>query len=558
MAGGKLSPRQKMINMMYLVLLALLAMNVSKEILDAFDTLKLKLQNSANNASAAQIDFIKNMEAAIDDEVKNQGKTSNVGLKDTLSDISGQSGKVIALINQHITQMEEFAGKDPETGEYTRKDELEKNYQYWMGSGGKDLENGGRGAGEAFALRNTMNDYFQYLKKLYDSQVKDPKDRMDAKRLDDKEGIDGKVKSWEKFTFDGPVVGNLAILEALKMDVYEEQKKLLDLLNTRLGVATFKVDKVIPVNAPTATIVPSGLNFETRLYVAMSSSTIQPQFSSASGSIKPGDNPNYATLTIPANGGLLKGGKKEAQQSYKATIRVPKATGGFEDLPVEGAFTVRKPVISITSAAVQNLYRSCANDVNIDVPALGDFYNPKVTASSSQVIPSKKNKTTYRIIPTGKQCIVGVSNIMNGKTTKIGDVKYKVINPPKPSVDMAVNGKRTSGATPVSKNSRVQIKVVPDPEFRSALPDDAKYGVTSVDVLAGLSLGPPTKVNTVRGGLCHAKPINVSLGAKVRSAPPNTKVYIRINEIYRRNFQNKNLPDKRFSEAERMLSIVVK
>ncbi len=113
-------------------------------------------------------------------------------------------------------------------------------------------------------------------------------------------------------------------------------------------------------------------------------------------------------------------------------LRVPKATGGFEDLPVEGAFTVRKPVISITSAAVQNLYRSCANDVNIDVPALGDFYNPKVSASSSQVIPSKKNKTTYRIIPTGKQCIVGVSNIMNGKTTKIGDVKYKVINPPKP------------------------------------------------------------------------------------------------------------------------------
>ncbi len=123
---------------------------------------------------------------------------------------------------------------------------------------------------------------------------------------------------------------------------------------------------------------------------------------------------------------------------------------------------------------------------------------------------------------------------------------------------MSFNGKRTSGATPVSKYSRVQIKVVPDPEFKAALPDDAKYGVTSVDVLAGLSLGPPTKVNAVKGGLCHSKPINVSLGAKVRSAPPNTKVYIRINEIYRKNFQNKNLPDKRFSEAERMLSIVVK
>ena len=36
MAGAKLSPRQKMINMMYLVLTALLALNVSREVMDAF------------------------------------------------------------------------------------------------------------------------------------------------------------------------------------------------------------------------------------------------------------------------------------------------------------------------------------------------------------------------------------------------------------------------------------------------------------------------------------------------------------------------------------------
>ena len=36
MAGGNLSPRQKMINMMYLVLTALLALNVSKEVLNSF------------------------------------------------------------------------------------------------------------------------------------------------------------------------------------------------------------------------------------------------------------------------------------------------------------------------------------------------------------------------------------------------------------------------------------------------------------------------------------------------------------------------------------------
>src|SRR5690606_27042053 len=44
MAGGNLSPRQKMINMMYLVLTALLALNVSKEILDSFVTVNNGLE----------------------------------------------------------------------------------------------------------------------------------------------------------------------------------------------------------------------------------------------------------------------------------------------------------------------------------------------------------------------------------------------------------------------------------------------------------------------------------------------------------------------------------
>ncbi len=46
MGGGKETPRQKMIGLMYLVLMALLAMNVSKEIINAFVTLNNKLESS--------------------------------------------------------------------------------------------------------------------------------------------------------------------------------------------------------------------------------------------------------------------------------------------------------------------------------------------------------------------------------------------------------------------------------------------------------------------------------------------------------------------------------
>jgi len=50
MAGGKLTPRQKMINLMYLVFIAMLAMNMSKEVLSAFGLMNEKFE-SANAAS---------------------------------------------------------------------------------------------------------------------------------------------------------------------------------------------------------------------------------------------------------------------------------------------------------------------------------------------------------------------------------------------------------------------------------------------------------------------------------------------------------------------------
>ncbi len=53
MGHGKETPRQKMIGMMYLVLMALLALNVSKEVLDAFAVLDKGLRSTIATLEAA-------------------------------------------------------------------------------------------------------------------------------------------------------------------------------------------------------------------------------------------------------------------------------------------------------------------------------------------------------------------------------------------------------------------------------------------------------------------------------------------------------------------------
>lgn len=576
MASGQLSPRQKMINMMYLVLLALLAMNVSAEILNAFEIIKIKLNKSAVEAKDNSLSFIDAMKAEIRDEIANQGKRDNEGLlKDTLDMISGETSEIIAILDDHIRVMEDsIAGRDPETGALLNKAETELNLQYWMGQGKTQESNEGRGAGEAFKLHQQLDDYVKFIVNMYNAQIRSTRDSSgkvtqgtkidfeDENFTDDPSSDvlqEGGKKTWELYTFEGPVVANTAALEALKLDVLEKQKMLLDLLNERLGVATFKADKVVGLVAPEATIVPAGLQFRAKLFAVLSSESITPQFSTSTGSISSDpENKSVGVLTVPASGSVIGANKAEGTQSYRATIRVPKATGGFEDLPIEGQFTVRKPEIVVTSAAIQILYANCANDVNIDVPALGDAYNPRIDASGADVITNQQSKIKFRIVPKARTCVVTVSSNTNGQNIKIGDLTYKVVQPPKPSIDIRINGQKSNGA-PVPKTSTIQIALIPDEDFKSSLPQDARYTISTIDVLAQLSLGPPQKVNSVNvGGQDATKPINVPLGTEVRQARPGTTVYIKINDIYRVNFRNERLADGRFTEIEKTLSIVVK
>ncbi|MEM7370525.1 MAG: hypothetical protein AAF587_18080 [Bacteroidota bacterium] len=548
--------------MMYLVLLALLAMNVSAEILDAFKNIHKRLENSSTTALDGSQKFMASMIEEINEEVENEGKKDNIGLIDTLATIQSQTAEIVQMLDQHINHLRDsIIKRDKQTGKLLNLGETEKNLQYFMGQGKDQEADGGRGQGEARKVKDALNKYYQDINSLYNSQVKSDSAKQDLELLPDAiAGQDGNEKTWEQYNFEGPAIANVATLEAMKLDLYEREKDLLNLLNNRLGVATFKADEVIALEAPVSTIVPAGLQYETRLFAVMTSSQMKPEFRSGSGSIEKDESGNFATLKIGASGGVIPKNKNEGVQSYSATIQVPKATGGFEDLKVEGKFTVRRPEIVVTSAAIQILYQACGNDVNIDVPALGDLYNPKVTSGQATIIPSKASKKKFRIVPRGSKAVVGVSSVTNGKTLKIGDLSYKVIRPPKPTIEMAVNNKSYNGSAMVPKTSRIAVRLVPDSDFKSALPEDAKYGITSIDVLAQLSLGPPTKVNSVRGAKDAVnKPVSVALGTKVRqSARPGTKVYVRLNEVFRVNFQGKRVTDDRFREIERTLSLVVK
>ena len=582
MAGGKLSPRQKMINMMYLVLTAMLALNVSAEILSAFETIKKKLNESAQSAELSAQGAKSVMQEKIAEEVK-AGQKQHELITDSLTEIHARTQDMIKFINNLDSLLLQIPGVwDAKTKQIARKDESELNFQFFMGKGAEVEANKGRGKGKGTLLRDSLDRYATWLSGIYNVNRSDTsamfwKDFLikDPSSTAGHEG-DGVQKSWERFNFEGPIVANRAMLEAMKQDVYQKENKVFNAYARRLGLKIEETKKTIQqevqkkledvkipaegaelISAPISSIVPAGLQFKTNLYVGLKMK--EPvRFNSTSGTVTPTEGGIGAQLMIPASGNFP-AGKSEMEQSYTVTAAVKTLRGAIENLTYNGKFTIRKPEIVVTSATIQNLYRECGNMINIDVPALGELYNPVCTASEAEITPSKESKKKFLIVPRGKKCVVGVSSITNGQTMKIGDVVYNVIDPPKPSIEIYINGVRASAQMQVSKGSRVKLTIVPDPEFKALLPLDARYEVSYVDVYKQCGLQPPSKAGGAPlAGRDATAGLDFPIPGEAFQCPSGSKIFFEVKDVVRKNFQGKKVNDERFTMYERNIAVTTK
>ncbi|MEM6801015.1 MAG: GldM family protein [Bacteroidota bacterium] len=539
--------------MMYFVLLAMLAMNVTNEVLDSFESIRERLKLSAAQAENNNQGFIAVMNAEIQRQIEHEKKDDNRGLLDTLTQVRAKTQQMLNELDKHVLEMENLAIYDEEKAEFTKKEELDKNYVYWMGE--KEEANERRGEGQATILRDQMDAYAAYLTAIYNSQVLDSMKQAPILRKDPNSRKDP-GKRWEQYTFEGPVVANLATLEALRVDILQQEKELLEVLNNRIAAKVdIIVDEIVAISSPLAQIVPAGLPFETQLSVGMISNQVKPNFSSPSGIVKTNEGGNTATLQVMANARNIPAGKTEGMQSFTAQVYVPKPDGSFDTLEVQQSFKVTKPELQVYSLAVNNLYRNCGNGLNIDVPALGVHYDPVVTATNAQVTQSTDAKKKFLIIPKGRSSVVSVSSRTQGRTLKIDDRKYNVISPPKPEIDFRVNRRAYVGGASVSKGSNFHVKLVPDAEFKRLLPRDARYRITKISIKLKDGLRPPRTLRTINVSNKNAlEMITLPVPAEIRQARAGDRAFFVIEGVERINFKGQ-VEEIKLSERVRTLAV---
>jgi gliding motility-associated protein GldM len=514
MAGGKETPRQKMIGMMYLVLTALLALQVSSAVLEKFAIINetmLGLKEETNRKNAATLNQI----------VQEAGKSQNarvVNAKTNAQEVRDLTATTLAGIEKLKVEMMKMSNTD-KIDEGLINDHSSKVAAMMISTP----------AGENF--EKLLVDYVTELKRLsglteaeFPPLAKKPKD-MPLFASDE----DHANKDFLTFTFEStPAIAALTSVTQIETEILEYETRALDKLLADAGIGKVSFDNMVPMVRTKSSVVAAGAKYEADLFISASSSSFNPEmykdgqkldlFTDASGV-------RMGKVEFRATGGSYDPKTLLAKKSFTAEIKLPDTT-----LRTEVEYFVAQPVIRVTTGNAPTLYMNCGNFVNIEVPSLGTDYNPSFNGQGATIIKGDRpGKVT--IIPKQRKITVSVSN----GGTPIGNQAFDVNPIPLPRYIIRDNaGKEVDKKLGVRGSSLTGLRVVPEPDanFKNAVPKDAVYRIRSMEVIHARGASPINRMNATNEVL--------DLGPWRAQFKPGDRIVIEIKTVTRKTYQGED------------------
>ena len=518
MAGGKETPRQKMIGMMYLVLTALLALNVSSETLLKFIYLNQSLERQVNENSVKNAGIVSRIEKAVDDA---GNREKDVKVLNTAQQVRQATQEILEYTDGVKVEMMELAG-----GEEEGKPGHPKDAQNIDVIANMMIKNKGGAKGKE--LKEKLNDYPRFLTQIMGEEYAllafDGKDHPAYK--DDKEQ---RRKDFATLQFsNAPVAACLATVSQFQTEIMAYESRALEELARKVGAGDVKFDKIEPMVRANSNIVAAGTKYEAEMFIAASSSGITPTMAIDGKSIPV--EAGKGKVEFVASGGSYDS-EGLAKKTFTAEITMRMPTGQDSTFREEIEYFVAKPVIQIQSASVQALYLNCGNELNVQVPALGSAYNPSFSAKGGTAIEGNK-KGIVTIVPNSRQVTLSVSS----GGTFIGSEKFGVRGIPLPTIVPKSGSRAIDLKTGVSAPGprSITLDAVPDESFAQFLPKDARYRVTGYDVFLGRG-SRPVQTLTANGPTVNLSPI----AAKARAGD---RIVIEVKQVQRMNFRGQTEP----------------
>ena len=475
MSGAKETPRQKMIGMMYLVYTALLAMNVSKDILDAFDTVNTGVQTTnitlSNQISQKYTSFEE--QYGLDEEKVGPYWEQAQALRDEATDLINY---VEALKWDLVRQVEDKDvataltdgllksadtirnGRmiyDINTSRVKTRDNYNKPTAYMMGEP--------EGNGVAFelsekirqfrrAVANAMGpEHIQEIGLITDSIfgpkeyvmeqtglpesalqrfVKDGKEYFGAKMDYDPTSNDAIQKGWEYHNFHHTVlVADVTLLNKIISEAQTAELNAVSQLMTNIHASDYTFDEIGAKVFAESGYLLSGQTYKAQAMVtAWKNSQTRAYVKLDGGPEKEYVSDGQGVINLDFNCGV-------GQHRYTGYIKMLNpSTNELEDYPFENSFTVAPPAVSVSAVKMNVVYRGIDNPI-----AVGGGVGGEINATCSGGTLVRTGNGTYNLRP-GEANEVTV-NVSSGGSN-LGSMKFRVKDLPKPTavIRNVVNG----------------------------------------------------------------------------------------------------------------------
>ena len=449
------SPRQKMINLMYVVLMAMLAMNVSTEVLEGFSLVEESLSRTTANSTKENLSIYGDFEAQMK---KNPAKVREWFEKAT--SVKQMSDSLFNLAQElKVAIVKEADGEDGDPQNIENKENLEAATQVMLSPSTQ------RGK----QLYDAINSFRErILKMVPDERQRDIIKSNLTTELPKNANTMG--KNWQEYMFEGmPVAAAVTLLSKLQSDVRYAEGEVLHTLVANIDVKDIRVNKLDAFVIPEKTTLYPGETFSANIVMAAVDTTMVPE------------------IYINGQHVNLRGGKYSfgvggvGEHSFGGYLLTHNAAGES----IRREFSQKYSVIPAPSGAtvaadlMNVLYAGYQNPMSVSVPGVPQN---AVSVSMSGGSLTSKGDGHYIATPAavGKDVVFTVSANQGGQNRQMAQVTFKVRKLPDPTPYIVVGDNRFRGGG-MAKASLMGLNTL-----RAAIDDgllDIEFRVTGFEAV---------------------------------------------------------------------------
>ena len=453
MSGAKETPRQKMIGMMYLVLTALLALNVSVEVLDAFTTVNDGLENTYISVDKKIVDYYNTFEQQYNKQpektAKYWDKAQEIRQKtdEFVNFIERDIKLALLLQNNGVTEEELFNPDKEEDAVIANKEAADPNKNRRVfhkinfdNLDGKDKHDAVTAfmieQGNAEILRKRIEEYRQYVIAALDSVgIADFDDHVGLITNGEYFAGDGAPLTWEMKNFNHIIIpAAISILNEIVAEVQTTEYDAISELYKSIGASDFKFNTLEAKVFPKTTYVLKGQDYEADVFIVASDNTKEfdakyargvKDFAMANENAinKVSSQKGIVKIKVPAN--------TIGEQTIAGVVEMKDpVTGEIVPYPFQTSYTVAPPSANVTPTKMNVMYRGLENPIEISAPG---FTANQINVSVVNGELVKKNGE-YFVKPGNEKNVttVTVSTTIDGKRMILDNCDFRLKRTPDP------------------------------------------------------------------------------------------------------------------------------